>query len=683
VSFNEKHPGNPHSAVSRRSFLGASTATAAVWTAGRFAVARAAAAETGDRSAAAPRATHPLDPLTPDEIQAAVEIVRREKRLGESWRFVTVALAEPSRPEMVAYRPGQPLARRALVLVMDVASGKAFEATIDLGESRVSRYEPLAEGLQPPIMLDEFVECEAAIKHSAEFRAAIEKRGVRDVNLVMVDPWSAGMYGEEPPEDRGKRLSRALCWVRSEPHDNGYARPLEGVVVVVDLAKMEVVRVEDYGVVPLPPKAGNWAGEYIAKTREDVKPLHISQPEGPSFALEGREVRWQKWRFRIGFNPREGLVLHAISYQDGDRERPVLYRASVCEMVVPYGDPSESSYRKNAFDIGEYGIGMMANSLVLGCDCLGAVRYLDADLSDSRGRPITIKNAICLHEEDAGLLWKHTDWRTGQSESRRSRRLSVSFIATVGNYEYGFFWHFYQDGTIQCEVKLTGIVNTTALAPGEPARFGVEIAPRLKAPFHQHIFAARLDASIDGEANSVYEVDMVSLPRGPENPYGNAFRAETTLLASEQAAQRSVNSAAARFWRIVNPERKNSLGQPVGYRLIAGENCPALVQPDAAVMKRAGFIAHQLWVTPYDSAERYPAGDYPNQHPTGDGLPRWTKANRSVDGAPLVVWYVFGHAHAPRPEDWPVMPVASLGFMLKPDGFCEQSPAMDVPPETI
>jgi primary-amine oxidase len=230
-------------------------------------------------------------------------------------------------------------------------------------------------------------------------------------------------------------------------------------------------------------------------------------------------------------------------------------------------------------------------------------------------------------------------------------------------------------------VKLTGIMHTTALAPGEAPQFGVEIAPRLKAPFHQHIFAARLDMAIDGEVNSLYEVNMVSLPRGSENPHGNAFRAESTLLATEQAAQRATNSATARFWRIVNSAKKNRLGQLVGYRLMPGENCPVLVQPDAAVMKRAGFLAHQLWATPYDAAERYPAGDYPNQHPTGDGLPHWTKANRPLDGVPLVAWYVFGHAHAPRPEDWPVMPVASLGFMLKPDGFFEQSPAMDLPAE--
>lgn len=635
-----------------------------------------------DQPATAVAVKGPLDPLSASEIERVVSLLRIKKKLGETWRFASITLAEPTRSEWLAHCDGEPVARKAHVVALHTTTGQGHEASVDLTLGQVARFEPLPAGLHPPIMMDEFVECEAAVKRSSEFREALAKRGVTDVELVMVDPWSAGMYGNESPDDQGKRLSRALCWVRSEANDNGYARPLEGVVVIVDLARMEVVRVEDYGVVPLPPTAGNWAREYIQQRRTDLQPLEIAQPNGPSFVVEGREVRWQKWRFRVGFTPREGLVLHTITYRDGDRERPILHRASVCEMVVPYGDPSEAGYRKNAFDIGEYGIGTMANSLQLGCDCLGTIKYFDADLVDSRGRPVTIKNAICLHEEDAGLLWKHTDWRTNQSETRRSRRLVVSFVATVGNYEYGFFWHFYQDGSIHCDVKLTGIMNTTALNPGETSQFGNQIAPQVNAPFHQHIFVARLDPCIDGDANAVYEVNTVSLPRGSENPHGNAFRAEETLLADEQSAQRSVNSGSARFWRIANPQQRNPLGRPVSYRLIPGENCPPFVQPDAAVMKRAGFAAHQLWVTPYRAAERYPAGEYPNQHPTGDGLPLWTAANRNVSDTPLVVWYVFGHNHVPRPEDWPVMPVTSLGFWLKPDGFFAQNPAMDLPPTT-
>lgn len=628
-----------------------------------------------------PGRSHPLDPLSADEIVRAVAIVRKARQVDDSWRFVTVTLAEPPKGPPNTVVPGGNVPRHAFMVLIDRVKGRAYEAVVNVAAGELDRFEALPAGIQPAITLDEFAECEEAIKKSPEFLAALKKRGASDVQLVMVDPWSAGTYGTELAADAGKRLSRALAWVRTEANDNGYARPLDGVIAVVDLNKMEVVRVEDYGVIPLPPEAGNWYRSYQKEFREAPKPLEIVQSKGPSFRVDGYEVDWQKWKFRIGFTPREGLVLHNITYNDAGRERSVIYRAAICEMVVPYGDPHERHYRKNAFDIGEYGIGMFANSLELGCDCLGTIRYFDARMNDSKGQPVTIKNAVCLHEEDHGILWKHTDWRTNQSETRRSRRLSVSFVATVGNYEYGFFWYFYQDGNIQCEVKLTGIMHTTSVAAGEKPEFGSLVAPQLNAPFHEHIFAARLDMAVDGEENSIYEVNTAALPSGESNPYGNAFRAEHTLLAKESEAQRSVSGATARYWRVVNPNKKNRIGEPVGYRLIPGENAPPFVRMDAAVMRRAGFIAHQLWVTPYDPKERYAAGDYPNQHPTGDGLPKYVAADRNLVNTDLVVWYVFGHNHVPRLEDWPVMPVASLGFLLKPDGFFERNPALDLPPQ--
>jgi primary-amine oxidase len=623
---------------------------------------------------------HPLDPLTAAELDQTVQILTSAKHLEGNVRIGSINLSEPAKATVEKYRPGMSFERKALAVLLDRGSRSSSEVIVDLVSESVSSVTPLPIGTQPSIMLDEFSECEEAVRRSPLFLEALRKRGVADPSLVMVEPWSAGEYGTELPEDKGLRRMRALCFVRSEPKDNGYARPLDSMVIVVDLYKMEVIRIEDYPIAPIPPESGNWAREYIPNVRKDLKPVEIVQPEGTSFVLDGNEVQWQKWKFRVGFTSREGLVLHTVSYMDEGVERPILYRASICEMVVPYGDPGEQYYRKNAFDIGEYGLGMLANSLALGCDCLGVIYYFDFPLVDSRGNVTPLKNAVCLHEEDYGILWKHTDWRTGQSEVRRSRRLSVSFIATVGNYEYGFYWYLYQDGSIQCEIKLTGIMNTTALAPGETPKYGMEVAPRLNAPFHQHIFAARIVPSVDGPMNSVYEVNSVSVPTGPENPHGNAFRAEETLLATEKEAQRKVNSATARFWRVINPGNKNRLGRPVGYRLVPGENCPPLVQPDARIMRRAGFTANQVWVTPYQPQERYAAGEYPNQQPTVDGLPLWTQANRKVENTELSLWYVFGHNHVPRPEDWPVMPVAMLGFQLRPDGFFERSPAMDVPP---
>ncbi|MEM6432944.1 MAG: primary-amine oxidase [Cyanobacteria bacterium P01_D01_bin.115] len=627
-------------------------------------------------SQAAGSASHPLEPLTPEEIKAAVSIVKAEKALTDSFRFATVTLKEPEKQTVLNFRLGDPIARAVFMILLDNTTATTYEAVVSLSEQRLVTWDAIP-GVQPSIMLDEFVACEAAVKASPEFQAAIAKRGITDPDLVMVDPWSAGHYGIA--DEVGVRLSRALCWVKANPTDNGYARPIEGVIPVVDLNKMEVIRVEDYGVVPLPPEDGNYTPEYVKNYRQDLKPLEIVQPDGPSYAVEGHEISWQKWKVRVGFTPREGLVLYNVTYTDNGEDRPIFYRASLAEMTVPYGDPQPNHYRKNAFDVGEYGIGSLANSLKLGCDCLGVIHYFDAFITDSRGEVAQIENAICLHEEDFGILWKHMDWRTEQTEVRRSRRLVISFIATVGNYEYGFYWYFYQDGTIQYEVKLTGMVSTAAVMPGEVPKYGTLVAPQLNAPIHQHIFNVRLDMQVDGANNSVYEVDIV--PEDDEhNPYGNAFYAQSTLLPTEQAAQRLIAPMKGRYWKVVNPAKTNAMGYPTAYKLMPGENTLPLARPSASVINRATYMTQHLWVTPYSADEKYPAGDYPNQHPGGVGLPQWTAADRSVEDTDIVVWYTFAHSHSPRAEDWPVMPVATIGFMLKPLNFFDENPANDVPP---
>ncbi|MEM9088765.1 MAG: primary-amine oxidase [Cyanobacteria bacterium P01_F01_bin.53] len=623
-----------------------------------------------------PSVSHPLEPLTPEEISAAVAIIKEKSSLSEAVRFASVCLQEPTKDGVLSFEAGQKIERQAFVVLLDNSTGRTYEAVVSLTDGRMVSWDYIPN-VQPPIMLDEFVECEAAVKASPEFQAAIAKRGITNPDLVMVDPWSAGHYGIA--EEEGMRLSRALCWVRANPTDHGYARPIEGVIPVVDLNKMEVIRVEDYGVVPLPPKDGNYTPEYVKNYRTDLKPLEIVQPEGPSFEVNDHEISWQKWNIRVGFTPREGLVLYNVTYQDGEEVRPIFYRASLAEMTVPYGDPAPHHYRKNAFDVGEYGIGSLANSLTLGCDCLGDIYYFDGFITDSRGEVAKIENAICLHEEDFGILWKHMDWRTEQTEVRRSRRLVISFIATVGNYEYGFYWYFYQDGTIQYEVKLTGVVSTAAVMPGEVPQYGTLIAPQLNAPIHQHIFNVRMDMCIDGNQNSVYEVDIVPA-EDIDNPYGNAFYAKSTLLPTEKAAQRRIDPVKGRYWKVVNHAKRNAMGYPTAYKLMPGENTLPLAQPAASVSKRAAYMSQHLWVTPYHEDEKYPAGDYPNQNPGGAGLPHWTSRNRSVEDTDIVVWYTFAHSHSPRAEDWPVMPVATIGFMLKPLNFFDENPANDVPP---
>lgn len=638
--------------------------------------------ETNTSSAGAPTpSTHPLDPLSGAEISTAVEVLRAQGDFGSGLRFISVMLREPSKAELAAFDGrGEAPARRAAAVLLDRDSGSTFEAVVDVDSAALlERVE--VEGVQPAIMVEEYEECEALIKAHPDFHAALERRGlvVADaLDLVTIDPVPAGNFGI--PEEEGRRLARAQVWIRPVPGGNSYARPLEGIIGLVDLAAGEVIRIDDFGVVPVPKEVGAFRASEVGPMRDDIKALDITQPDGPSFSVEGNAVSWQGWHMHVGFNAREGLVLHRIGFEDGGRVRPILHRASYSEMVVPYGDPSPSRYIQGPFDFGENLVGTLANALELGCDCLGEIHYFSSAVNNSAGESVHMPNVICMHEEDVGLLWKHWDFRNGETEVRRSRRLVVSSISTIGNYDYGFFWYFYQDGTIESEVKLTGIVSTGANRPDEEPRHGTPLAEGLYAMHHQHFFNVRLDFDLDGEKNTVYEVHTEPTPPGPENPYGNAFHVEKRRLETERQAPGVVDQLSARSWVVANEGVTNQTGRPVAYRLVPGHNVSSFAQPDSSRAKRAGFIGKHVWVTRYDEKEMYAAGDYPNQHPGGAGLPEYIAADRDIADEDIVLWYTFGSHHVVRLEDWPIMPVTTIGFELRPDGFFDRNPTLDVPP---
>jgi primary-amine oxidase len=646
---------------------------------------------------------HPLEPLSPEEISAAAEVVRRERTAvdpsldGAQLRFVFITLREPEKAAVRAFgtasAPVPP--REAKIVLRNLATKRTAEALVSLTDDALVHYEEL-EGVQASITAEEFMTAEDIVRADERWRAAMRARGIEDFDLCMLDPWSSSYTKPEDHPDNG-RICRPLTWVRSAPGENGYARPVEGLVVTVDLDAGVVLDVEDHGAVPLPTHPGNYTPELmgdpanvpaLASPRADLKPIEITQPEGASFTVDGHHVTWQRWDLRISFNPREGLVLHQVGYADpagipaGEEVpvRPVLYRASLSEMFIPYADPAPTSAFKNVFDMGEYGVGWLANPLELGCDCLGEIHYFDGLVNDQDGKPETIPNAVCMHEEDFGFGWKHTDFRTGAVEVRRSRRLVISFIATVGNYEYGYFWYLYTDGTIEYEVKLSGVLSTSAYDPAGPdPEYGTKLAPGLYGAHHQHFFSVRLDMEVDGPSNRVVEVDSEPVPMGPENPTGNVWRTVRTPLTRESEAGRTVDPMRARFWRVENTERVNGVGDPTAYKLLPGENTVPMQHPEGLFGRRGAFARKHLWVTPFAEREQFAGGEYPNQHPGGQGLPAWTAQDRAIDGEDLVVWYGFCAHHVVRPEDWPVMPVHHIGFKLKPSGFFDGNPALDLP----
>jgi primary-amine oxidase len=618
---------------------------------------------------------HPLARLTADEIRTARQIMVDADLVSETTLFPVLSLDEPPKRDVLAFETGHQ-SRRVRAVLLDTANGEVRRVLVSLTDHKVVQADTVdtaVEG-QPSIMLDEFIAVDEIVKADAGWRDAMARRGITDLDLVCPCPLSAGAF--DLPGEEGRRMLRVLSFLQHRKSDHPWAHPIDGVVAYVDLIAREVVKLIDDKSLPIPEEEGNFDDpEYVGPQRTTIKPLEIKQPHGPSFTVTDDVIRWENWSLRVGFDPREGLVLHQVGYRDGDRERPVLYRASIAEMVVPYADPSEARFWQNYFDAGEYLLGQQVNSLRLGCDCLGEIHYLDAVMADSAGEPHTVQNAICIHEEDCGVLWKHTDLFTESAETRRNRRLVVSFFVTVGNYDYGFYWYLYLDGRIELEVKSTGVLFTSSYVDGSP--WATEVAPGLGAPYHQHMFCARLDMMVDGLSNAVEELDVTRVPSGTGNVHGNAFTRSATRLTDESDGR---CSALGRTWRIVNTEHSNRLGQLVGFELRPQSQPPLLADETSSIARRAAFATRHLWVTRYDHEQRYPAGDFVNQHRGGAGIPAWTASKRPIDGADIVVWHTFGVVHYPRPEDWPIMPVDSCGFALRPVGFFDRNPTLDLPP---
>ncbi|MFY9915569.1 MAG: primary-amine oxidase [Nocardioidaceae bacterium] len=624
---------------------------------------------------------HPLEPLNEQEFRLTTAVLRREQALTDAWRFASIELDEPAKATVKAWRPGDPVPRQALAVLWNREDNQTWEGVVDLSAESVESWTHVP-GVTPHFTTDEYNEVDTAMRAHPDVISALAERGITDMSLVTIEVWT---YAKAlmPEQWRDRRLGWCDIWYRETPQGNLYAHPVSGLKVVVDVNTLELLELEndhDHGQPEVDAEyvPGVWSGEQ----RTDLTPLHITQPEGVSFTLDGTELRWQNWTMRLGFNYREGPVIYQVAYDDHGTRRDIAYRMSLAEMVVPYRDPSFDHYRRTAFDIGEWGLGFMTTSLELGCDCLGEIRYVDAILHDTKGEPFTIKNAICLHEEDNAVLWKHVDHALG-AEVRRMRRMVVSCHATVANYEYLVYWRFYQDGNIECEVRATGLMVTTPYAEGADApRTGTVVDKQTYAPFHQHFLVARLDLDVDGDDNTVMEVDSKALPVSPDNPYGLAMVTDSTPIRSEADAGRDFRWETQRTWKVINPNRTNAVGTNPAYKLVPTASIPSLMDPETPQFLRAPIIGHTMWVTRQHDDERWPCGAYPTQSTHDDGMTRWISDDESLENTDVVLWYVFGIHHITRVEDWPIMPSDTIAFWLKPFGFFDQNPSIDVPPTT-
>ena len=621
---------------------------------------------------------HPLDPLTAVEIDAAAGVLTAAPQFPADGLFAALVLKEPAKSDVLAYKPGAPIARQAFAVILDRKGNRTFEAVVDLAASRVVSWTEI-KGVQPVVLETEYDVVVRVVKADTRWQEAMRKRGLTEFEKVQIDYWAVGQVA---PQFQSRRLLRAVSYFKGES-TNFYGQPIEGVGALVDMNAERVVEFVDTGAVPLPPPSQE-LDQKSTGSRAAPKALTISQPDGPSFTISGQEIRWQKWRFRYTMHPREGLVLQMVGYEDEGRLRPILYRASLSEMAVPYGDPDRSWRWRSAFDVGEYGMGRLASSIEPNTDAPPNATLIDVTFANDNGRSYVLPRAVGIYERDGGMLWKHYESYSKTNESRRARQLVIFFIATIGNYDYSLNWIFHQDGVLELDAALTGIMLPKGVRDAKAAGHttmpsGHLVAANVVAPHHQHFFNFRLDFDVDGPGNSVHEMNTRALPAGPGNPSLNGMLMEEMRLATEALAQRRMNMATARTWSIVNPTAQNALGHHTSYILVPGVNSIPYIAASSQVRRRAAFINQHLWATRYHADEMYAAGAYPNQSLGGAGLPKWIANNEPLTNQDVVVWYTMGVTHIPRPEEWPVMPVTHVGFKMIPGGFFSRNPALDVP----
>ena len=637
----------------------------------------AGCATLGPSASLAPRAAHPLDDLTPDEIRVATKAVRDSGRFTEGARFPIVMAKEPDKSRLAA---GGAVPRQAMLAVFEPRQGALWEVTVDLPAGRIADAARVPDA-QPPILMDEYEELERIVKADDRWKAAMARRGITNLDDVAVDGWAAGVLS--PAERQSNlRLMRGLAYYRGGGIQNHYARPIEGVVATVDMSKGVVIEVTDDETPPVASGAQELSEKANAPLRAGLKPLLSQMPEGVSFEVSGQEIRWQNWRFRYSIQAMKGLVLYDVRYEDRGRVRPILHKVALAEMLVPYSDARKSWSFRNAFDVGEYGTGRTAHTLDPLVDVPPHAAFFDGHFATDTGEPETIERAAAVYERDGGLLWKHHDEKNEVMHARRARQLVVTFMTTVGNYDYGINYIFHQDGVLDVEVELTGIL----LAQGSPLERDpcapschAMVERHIVAPPHQHFFSFRVDFDVDGLENTPVEANAVAVGPGAANPDGNAFGLAERVLRTEKGAVGHVDHATHRAWKVVNPRVRNDLGHPVGYALVPGVNSAPYLLPDAQMRQRAGFIEHHIWFTRYREGEDSSAGPYPNQGPPGRGLPAWIADDEALEGQDLVAWYTFGVTHFPRPEEWPVMNVTRAGFRIMPVHFFSRNPAMDLP----
>ncbi len=642
-----------------------------------------------DQTVQVQKEAHPLNPLTADEINAAVNVIKASDSYKKSLRFTQISLKEPDKAKVWNWVYGQKQAfeRTANVVMLD--GKKVIEGEVDLAAKKLVSWKEI-EGAHGMVILDDFQTVQTAIEESKEYADALGKRGIDDVKKAVATPLTVGYFNEADGLKQDLRLLKVVSYL-DVGDGNYWAHPIENLVAIVDLEQKKVIKIEDAGVIPVPLKPTPYDGRN-QQVKQNVKPLATVEPQGKNYALEGNTIHWGNWDFHLHLDSRVGPVLSTMTYNDSGTKRKVMYEGSLGGMIVPYGDPDVGWYFKAYLDSGDYGMGVLTSSLQKGTDVPDNAQLLDATISDNDGNPYTIPDAIAIFEQYAGPEFKHQEMGK-DNVSRERRELVVRWISTVGNYDYIFDWVLSPNGTIKIDVGATGIEAVKAVKSAtmhdptakEDTRYGTLIDHNIVGTTHQHIYNFRLDLDVDGESNTLTELNPQIAKNTAGGPRKSAIVTEEKTVSTEQDAIQTFDPSTIRL--LSNPNKENKVGNPVSYQIMpyAGGTHPvakgAMFSKDEWLYNRVNFMDKQIWVTKYNPDERFPEGKYPNRAKTDTGLKEFTANNDPIVNTDNVVWMTTGTTHVARAEEWPIMPTEWVHAMLKPWNFFNQTPTLDLPEE--
>lgn len=635
---------------------------------------------------------HPFDSVTDAEIRAASKLVKDSHAALDNVHFVQIDRLDPPKQDMKKYldaeRYGGPLPTipRVLYAYYYTNTLEFNKALVNVTVGHIITKTRLPHGTVGPFLPEDVMEWEEHCMKHPVVLAEIEKLKLPKGYSVRTDPW---IYATDDPNETRPLVQFYMYVLANNGHSesNHYSLPLK-FSPVFEAQTQKYIRMDylpggfDETITPTTPWQVVKGVEYHPDLNGEAvmrepKPLIVTQPEGASFTVEGSKVKWLGWEFRVATTAREGFAV----YDGWFKGRQVFYRISLSEMTVPYADPRAPYHRKQAFDLGDCGFGVNGNSLKLGCDCLGVIKYLDGMSINAKGEPQVMPSTVCLHEQDAGILYKHMNYRNFNAVVARKREFVVQTIATVANYEYALNLKFTNDGIVDIEVRATGILSTMPIDENVTVPWGTIVGPNVMAAYHQHILSFRIDPAIDGHKNSVLYEDVEKMPVSKLNPYGIGFVTKKTF--KEKAGYIEQSPFTNRTYKIVNENKINPISKsPVGYKVQMPAKQMLLADPDSFNCKRATFATQQLWVTKYRDDQLFVAGEFTNQSQTDTGLGEWVKGEDPVRNEDIVVWATMGFTHIPRVEDFPVMPVETHNIHLVPANFFDRNPGLDLPQAT-